>query len=62
MRVQETDEIYDLAEKSRVEESAPPKRFYRLTTLGRLPSMDETDGYIRLHPVTLPGFGLILVK
>ena len=46
MRVQETDEICDLAEKSRVEESAPQKRFYRLTTLGRLPSMDETDGWL----------------
>ena len=24
--------------------------------------MNETDSYIRLHPVTLPGFGLILVE
>jgi len=24
--------------------------------------MNETDGYIRLHPVTFPGFGLILVE
>ena len=31
-------------------------------TLGRLPSMNETDGYVCLNPVTFPGFGLILIK
>lgn len=61
MRVQETEDIYDLVEKSRVEESAP-EALLPVNNFRRLPSMNETDGYIRLHPVTFPGFGLILVE
>ena len=53
--------VYDPEGKKTVEDFRSPLLPVNLT-LGRLRSMSEADGYVCLHPVSFPGFGLILIK